>query len=199
MNSASLSFAAMSGHRGLRSLLAGICVLAGLVSSAWANERLMVAELKENEAIVIEYFSVAGTRSIARQYFIRGGAEKLLTAHRNQVEVRNLVPHVVSKQLIGDLVLSPEEVLGLESLLVFYAARIPGTSRTRDTIQVEFYRDGTRVGQFSYQDDTGFTQDKDSDETRARTRGKVNDLIMDSLLTFQQIDERIRAAEAGRR
>ncbi len=199
MNSAHLLLAALPGRRGLRSLLAGICALGALMASAWANERLMVAELKENETIVIEYFSVTGTRSIARQYFIRGGVEKLLTAHRNLVEVRNLVPHVVSKQLLGDLVLSPEEVLGLESLLVFYAAKIPGTSRTRDTIQVEFYRDGTRVGQFSYQDDTGFTQDKDSEETRARTRGKVNDLIMDSLLTFQQIDARIRATEAGRR
>lgn len=161
---------------------------------ATANERLMIGELKDDELAVIDYFSVTGTRTISRQYFIRGGATKLLTAHRNIVEWRNRTPHVVNKYLMGDLTLSPDEVVGLDALLVFYAAQIAGDCTTRDTIQVEFYRGGQRIGQFTYIDNTCLTTAKDAPETRIKTRGKVSEPIMDALVNFGQIDERIRAS-----
>lgn len=179
----------------LRLALFSACLLAATVpASAAEDERLMLGELRENEAVVIDYLSVTGQRTVSRQYFIRGGETKLLTVHRNLVEWRNRVPHVVNKHLLGDLVLSPDDVLGLEALLVFYAARLPGACGTRDTVQVEFYRDGKVIGRFNYQDDTCFTRDKDSAATRAKTRGRVNDSLMDVLVTFAQIDEQVRAA-----
>jgi hypothetical protein len=182
----------------LRSLLSCFLLLCAALlygaSSAGAAERLMIAESKANEYVVIDYFSVTGNRSISRQYFIRGGDTKLLTAHRNIVEWRNRAPHVVNKFLLGDLTLTADDVLGLDALLVFYAARIPGSCDTQDTIQVEFYRDGRSIGQFTYQDDTCFLAAKDSAETRARTRSKISDALMDVLVTFRQVDERIRAA-----
>lgn len=172
-------------------LLAAALLLAAPFGAA--AERLMIAELKENEYVVIDYFSVTANRSISRQYFIRGGDTKLLTAHRNIVEWRNRTPHVVNKFLLGDLTLTADDVLGLDALLIFYAARIPGSCSTRDTVQVEFYRDGRSIGQFTFQDDTCFLAAKDAVETRARTRGKVSDALMDALMTFPQVDERIRA------
>jgi hypothetical protein len=177
---------------------AGWAQTPGATEAPEPNERLMISELKENELVLIDYYSVSHARTIGRQYMIRGGEPKVLTANRNIVEVRNRVPHVVNKYLLGDLVLAPDEVLGLESLLVFYAARVPGNCGTRDIIQVEFYRDGKRVGLFTYRDETCFTTAKDAESTRARTRGKVDDLIMDSLMPFKEFDDRIRAAEAAR-
>lgn len=189
----------------VRTLLSLAMVLSVMVAPvraadepAGTNERLMITELQDNELAVIDFFSVTGTRTIGRTYFVRGGETKVMTAHRNIIEIRNRVPHVVNKYLLGDLALSADEVLGLESLLVFYSARIPGNCATRDTIQVEFYRDGKRIGQFKFQDDTCFTTEKDADATRVKTHGKVNDVIMDSLIPLREFDSRIRAASTAR-
>jgi hypothetical protein len=177
-------------------LASSLVLLAALPAGARANERLMLADLKENEVVVIDYFSRTGDRTLSRQYFIRGGETKLLTLHRNAVEWRNLRPHVTDKYLLGDLVLSRDEVLGLEALLVFYAAELPGNCAKRDIVQVEFYRDGKSIGRFTHQDDSCFLRNKDSEEVRAKTRGKISDALMDVLLTFADIDERVRAANS---
>lgn len=176
------------------SLLAALFVVFAPVAPA-ADERLMLADMKENEIAVIDYFSVTGKNTFSRQYFIRGGEKKLLTSHRNAVEWRNMRPHVTRKFLLGDLELTRDDVVGLEALLVFYSARLPGNCGTRDIIQVEFYRDGKSIGQFTYEDDTCFLKNKDSEEVRAKTRGKVDDTLMDVLMTFGQLDERVRAAQ----
>ncbi len=164
-----------------------------LVAGAAANERLMVSDLKENETMVIDYLSVTGDRSLGRQYLIRGGDSKLLVSHRSVIEWRNRVPHIVSKALLGDLVLTRDDVLGLDALLVFYAANFSGNCGTRDTVVVEYLRDGKRVGHFTYRDDTCFLKFKDEPEVRTKTRGKISDALMDVLLTFPALDERVKA------
>lgn len=175
-------------------LLALIVPAAASDSPAPAGERLMLGEMKENEVAVIDYFSRSGNRTLSRQYFIRGGETKLLTSHRNAVEWRNMRPHVTDKYLLGDLELSRDEVVGLEALLVFYAAELPGSCSTHDIVQIEFYRDGKSVGRFTYKDETCFLRNKDAEEVRAKTRGKIDDTLMDVLITFAQLDERVREA-----
>ena len=164
------------------------------VASATANERLRVTDLKENEFVVITFTSRTGERMIGREYFIRGGESKVMTAHRNMLEVRNRVPHVTAKFLLGDLVLSPDEVLGLESLIVFYAARIPGNCRTQDVAQVEFYRDGKSVGVFLFEDNTCFLSSRDEASTRAKIRSHISEVVFESIISLPEFDARIRAA-----
>lgn len=182
-------------HRPRRILRFTALVISLLTAvAAAASERPMLGELKENETVVIDYFSRTGNRTLSRQYFIRGGGTKLLIAHRNTVEWRNQRPQVTNKYLLGDLELSRDDVLGLEALLVFYSARLPGACGIRDLIQVEFYRDGRSIGQFTYQDDTCYLRNKDAAEVREKTRGKIDDALMDLLMTFADLDERVRAA-----
>ncbi len=177
----------------LRLMLVLFLGLSLAASVAVANERLLLGELKANETVVIDYLSVTGDRSLGRQYLIRGGDTKLLISHRSQIEWRNRVPHIVSKALLGDLVLTRDDVLGLEALLVFYAADFSGNCGTRDTIVVEFLRDGQRVGHFTYRDDTCYLKFKDEKEVRAKTRARIPDALMDVLLTFPALDERVKA------
>lgn len=160
---------------------------------AASAETLKVASLATNEVIKVEFNSVGCFQEFTKRYEIRGGPAKLFSASL----VEEQWEHPRSKpQKIGSVVLAATEASGLDELLAFYRRKTLGGCTTVDHIRVEYERDGKKIGQEEFRDDTCVIDMRDlmlRDEGLRKELGRRPDWeSLKNAVPFSQVESRIK-------
>ena len=173
-------------------LLALVLLAAGNGSQA---EQLRFNELKDDETIVVDFFSTGCFHTISRQYLIKGGKVKVFIATNQAIDWRNGKSFIVAKKPMGETELTPGESAGLDALVAFYELNTGGGCTTRDTIRIEYYRDEKLLASKRYQDDSCATHRLDG-WGRIDLDGRIHPAIAGELVAFWQIEKRMETPDA---
>ncbi len=167
----------------------------GFVPSASA-EVLNVVGLKENERIVATTISVGPGYLLRRIYSITGGAGPVFTAIEEESHYDGKKKELPDGPApIGSTGLLPEEVAGLDFYLTFLRQEYRGQCYARDTIDLDYYRDGTLIGSESFEDKTcvatWFTWRNGEVRVRGDSFRDFPPEALKSMRTFLLVEQRI--------
>ena len=130
-----------------------ILVLAG-GAPVFAGEILSFRSLKPNEWIVMYY----------RAEWDRGGVELALQTEFGDQTRMKVIANPSEKKIglmdlghredLGMTTLSTEDLLGLDCYLIFLRRKFPSRSRSAEYTTVQYFRDGTKIGEEQFVDQT---------------------------------------------
>lgn len=118
-------------------------------------ERLNVRSLAADERIVVTYVSAGPGYLLRRIYSLDGGEHVKFTAIEQESVYDGKRRELPSDmEPIGETVLTPEEVNGLENYFTFLRMEYKGQCNAYDKVTLDYFRAGKLIGTESFNDKT---------------------------------------------
>lgn len=133
------------------SILVGFLVLS---LNAW-GELLSFGDLKRDESILVVIESEGFHQPVTTLYHVQGGTKPRVSIVRNP---RGNVEGNGKKGMrhtLGDEVLTPEDLFGLEAYVVYLRLEPPELTDRADKITIGYYRAGEMIGEERFVDKSG--------------------------------------------